>query len=504
MSLILSGTDGLSDVDGTAATPAIRGTDTNTGIFFPAADTVAASVGGTEGLRLTTTGLGVATSTPNSIGGNSNARYFGLAGDGTLSSADGRVILSNPRAYASIVANSTTAGRIYFQLPNASTGTTNEAAFIDSIASGSGGTSGYGIDIRFGPKADNGSANERMRLDQAGNLGLGVTPSGWGTNFRALELASAGLMSNVAGGSFFFMNNAYYNGTNWIYKYTAAASRYDQSSGVHAWFTAPSGTAGNAISFTQAMTLDASGKLAIGSTNVYDGAMLSITTPSQTFSFIADGGTTSNKSRGGFYHPSANVFALNVDGASGVLAFTQNATERARITSGGDLLVNRTSTLGTAKFVVEADTTTANPMTVSNSRSTAATDYSILFYRNASLVGSVQTSLTATSYVTSSDYRLKENIQPMTGALAKVAALKPVTYKWKATGGEADGFIAHELAEVCPQAVTGDKDAMDSEGRPVYQGIDTSFLVATLTAAIQEQQAIIESLTARITALEAK
>jgi hypothetical protein len=64
MSLILSGTDGLSDVDGTAATPAIRGTDTNTGIFFPAADTVAASVGGTEGLRLTSTGLGVGTSTP--------------------------------------------------------------------------------------------------------------------------------------------------------------------------------------------------------------------------------------------------------------------------------------------------------------------------------------------------------------------------------------------------------------------------------------------------------
>jgi hypothetical protein len=90
----------------------------------------------------------------------------------------------------------------------------------------------------------------------------------------------------------------------------------------------------------------------------------------------------------------------------------------------------------------------------------------------------------------------------MTGALAKVAALKPVTYTWKVDGSAGEGFIAHELQEVIPGAVTGEKDAVDAEGNPQYQGIDTSFLVATLTAAIQEQQAIIESLTARIEALE--
>ena len=90
----------------------------------------------------------------------------------------------------------------------------------------------------------------------------------------------------------------------------------------------------------------------------------------------------------------------------------------------------------------------------------------------------------------------------MTGALAKVAALKPVTYKWKAGGSDGQGFIAHELAEVVPQCVTGEKDAVDAEGKPQYQGIDTSFLVATLTAAIQEQQALIQTLTARVAALE--
>lgn len=77
----------------------------------------------------------------------------------------------------------------------------------------------------------------------------------------------------------------------------------------------------------------------------------------------------------------------------------------------------------------------------------------------------------------------------MTGALAKVALLKPCTYKWNADGSDGEGFIAHELAEVAPNAVTGGKDAVDEDGKPIYQGIDVSFLVATLTAAIQELKA---------------
>jgi len=90
----------------------------------------------------------------------------------------------------------------------------------------------------------------------------------------------------------------------------------------------------------------------------------------------------------------------------------------------------------------------------------------------------------------------------MTGALAKVQALKPVTYKWKSNDSDAEGFIAHELAEVCPSAVVGTKDAVNENGDPNYQGIDTSFLVATLTAAIQEQQAMITALQADIAVLK--
>jgi hypothetical protein len=92
----------------------------------------------------------------------------------------------------------------------------------------------------------------------------------------------------------------------------------------------------------------------------------------------------------------------------------------------------------------------------------------------------------------------------MTGALAKVALLKPCTYKWNSDGSNGQGFIAHELQEVVGDCVTGAKDAVDAEGNPVYQGIDTSFLVATLTAAIQELKVIVDAQAVEIAALKAK
>ena len=128
----------------------------------------------------------------------------------------------------------------------------------------------------------------------------------------------------------------------------------------------------------------------------------------------------------------------------------------------------------------------------------------ITFYNPNGAVGSISSSGSSTAYNTSSDYRLKENIVPMTGALTKVAQLKPVTYKWKVDGTNGEGFIAHELAEICPNAVSGEKDAVDENGDIKPQGIDVSFLIATLTAAIQELKAQNDALTARIVALEAK
>jgi hypothetical protein len=130
----------------------------------------------------------------------------------------------------------------------------------------------------------------------------------------------------------------------------------------------------------------------------------------------------------------------------------------------------------------------ANYCYVAQTGNASNTGLAISFRWTSTQVGRITTTSSATSYVTSSDYRLKENITPMTGALAKVAQLKPVTYDWK-SGGSSQGFIAHELQAVVPECVVGEKDALDKDGNPDYQGIDTSFLVATLTAAIQELKA---------------
>ena len=195
------------------------------------------------------------------------------------------------------------------------------------------------------------------------------------------------------------------------------------------------------------------------------------------------------------------------EGYSGSLRFLTrantagvNPAERMRIDSSGNLLVGTTSQINAGMLCVKG---VGGNDCINTAPPTASTYISARFCGSTGgTIGYISTSTTATSYVTGSDYRLKEAIIPMTGALAKVAALKPVTYKWKLDGSNSQGFIAHELAEIVPECVVGEKDAVDADGNPQYQGIDTSFLVATLAAAIQEQQTLITALTARITALE--
>ena len=162
MTLILSGTNGLSDVDGSAATPAIRGTDANTGIFFPAADTIAFSEGGTEAMRIDSSGnVGIGTSSPN-YGGWSNSLTGLSAGSFGFEASTSRST------------NDTSVGALDFI---ATSNTTNKevAQISASIVNGGSNPTNFGALLKFWTKPDGGSIAERMRIDSSGNLLVGTT-----------------------------------------------------------------------------------------------------------------------------------------------------------------------------------------------------------------------------------------------------------------------------------------------------------------------------------------
>ena len=195
------------------------------------------------------------------------------------------------------------------------------------------------------------------------------------------------------------------------------------------------------------------------------------------------------------------IICANSDNA---MAFYTEATESMRLTSDGNLYVGTTSPVAGAKVAVNWNSFNQHGLIFRTLSATYNASPVIFLNSVGGSVGDISQSESIVSYNSASDYRLKENVAPMTGSLAKVAALKPVTYTWKIDGSAGQGFIAHELQEVIPDCVTGTKDAVDKDGKPKHQGVDTSFLVATLTAAIQEQQVLIQDLTARLTVLEAK
>jgi hypothetical protein len=444
MTLILSGTDGLSDIDGSAATPAIRGTDANTGIFFPAADTIAFAEGGAEVMRIDSDGdVGIGTTTPNSKltsqTASTSTSVFSFANQ-----------LNN--SYASNDSISALGFHVRADV--------NATGVGGAIAFSGGGTSDGSGNLIFCIKPTGNIAtvvapsNEKMRIDSSGNVGLGTSSpavkldingiTGWGGGTTGQTAQIVGASSGIAnGGNFRVLSNT-----------------------------------------TQAA--DVGGALTLG-------GYYTSTTNSIDFGAIL--GAKENSTSGN----TAGYLAFGTRPNAG------NMTERMRIDSGGFTYINCTSSVasvpsysnilfnGVAYFGISIKTSLAS----------AGSTFAAFVNSAGTTQGSIYANATNTvQFLTSSDYRLKENIAPMTGALAKVSALKPVTYNWKVDGSSSQGFIAHELAEVSPECVGGEKDAVDANGNPKYQGVDTSFLVATLTAAIQEQQTLITALTARITALE--
>lgn len=178
------------------------------------------------------------------------------------------------------------------------------------------------------------------------------------------------------------------------------------------------------------------------------------------------------------------------------IAFSEGGVEAMRIDSSGRLLIGVTSIPPDASNAIgKVFVPNEGACVLRSYTSSTGSDVVHNYFLNPNgAVGSISTGGSSTTYSTSSDYRLKENVLPMTGALNLIKELKPVTYTWKVDGSNGQGFIAHELQSVVPDCVIGEKDAVDEDGNPKYQGVDTSFLVATLVAAIQELKAELDNL----------
>ena len=268
----------------------------------------------------------------------------------------------------------------------------------------------------------------RMRLDSSGNLGLGVTPSAWGAGWKAIENQSGSSLATTTSLIDLTYNSVNVSGNK--YKITDFASIYRQTSGQHVWYTAPSGTAGNAITFTQAMTLDASGNLQVGATSrISVERFTSVTTgDSQAAAFKNDSATRDTQ-------------VLWNAAASGNNQFIGFYTDTA-ITGRGSITYNRAGGL-----VV---------------------------------------------YNTTSDYRAKDIYGPISDSGALIDSVPVYMGKMKGATQERPMFVAHETPAY---AHTGEKDAVDADGNPVYQQMDAGALIPLMWAEIQ-------SLRKRLTALE--
>jgi hypothetical protein len=192
----------------------------------------------------------------------------------------------------------------------------------------------------------------------------------------------------------------------------------------------------------------------------------------------------------------ANLFLNGLN-----LLLGTGGVERARIDSSGNLLVG----VSAGNYSSTANAIQLLPATaIICSKSVTSDTNQIVFNNGNGQVGYINTNGSSTTYSTSSDYRLKYDVQPMLSGLSTIAALKPSTYKWNADNSYGEGFIAHELQAVIPQAVTGEKDAVNDDGSIKSQGVDYSKIVVHLVAAIQELKADNDAMKERIATLEAK
>jgi len=310
------------------------------------------SVSGSEQMRLTSTGLGIGTSSPAyklDVAVGNNARALNIAGATT--------------GYSFVqIANS--GGQLVWGVGDGSTGALFGGMTAYASAIGSNNATPFQI-------ATNGTI--RATLDTSGNLGLGVTPKAWAGGYLGFQIRDAAFASYTSGFTW-VGNNWYSDGSN---KYIANgnATLYEQTSGKHVWLTAASGTAGNAITFTQAMTLDASGNLLLGTT-----------------SSSSQSGTFGQSIRGSnpgvtFIGTEASARTYTIYEGGGALTFFDGTagTERARIDSSGRFMVGATSVFNSATFVLLFDAGVSNGIVATLVNNTTGAGYAVFIANSATV-----------------------------------------------------------------------------------------------------------------------
>jgi hypothetical protein len=360
--------------------------------------------------------------------------------------------------------------------------------------------------------------NNALDIDPSGNLGLGVTPSAWNLG-KAIEVGAVGnsIWGNGAG-NIRVLSNAYYNGA-FKYATSAAASQYTQDGGTHAWSIAPSwnGTGSDVISFTQAMTLDASGNLLVGTTSSTLGRL----------EVVGGAGIRVNEDAAGTKVISIRSAFAGGDPAINVstnhpLTFLTNNTERARITSGGYFKASDAGTYvgstGTYHELRNTANETAALFSCSNTGFTssvmsstaypvAGTGFNHLICRSNNgndevmkIRGDGNLYNTNGTYGTISDQRLKQDIADAPSQWNDIKAVRFRKYRMKDDVARDEnapyllGVVAQELEQVSPGLVD------DGEVKTVK----SSILLMKAAVALQEAMTRIEQLEAKVAALESK
>jgi hypothetical protein len=375
--------------------------------------------------------------------------------------------------------------------------------------------------IRFETASASGTLNEAMRIDSSGNVGIGTSPS------EKLHIIDSSNPGNTSGSVIIegrrdgvantltlrakdasAPTSALPNGQGSVLRWQGfdgtdfenmgyilvSADGQAVADGDAPSFMAFGTSADGSSNPTERFRIDSSGRMGIGETNPdreldlknsADNCITSITSSTSHISGLVLG-DTDDDDRGGILY----------NNTSDYLYFLSNAQERLRIDSSGNVLVGTEGVSdGTTYFgsTFRADSNSRRTLNMATSVTTAQD--LVEFFNPAGRAGYIQINASTTSYVTSSDYRLKENVVDMTSALDRVDQLKPSRFNFIADADTTvDGFLAHEVADVVPEAISGEKDAVDEEGNPIYQGIDQSKLVPLLVGAIQELRAEIEQL----------